>query len=128
MTKPQICQLQRQKLPASKTFDNATSCSSENSVIAVSDVYDDVCTALSEQGGLFLSEAEVKRLRDTHWQDGKMTTTLLAKDIDVMIAALGLQDRADENTSFLVVPQSEIDLKSPLTSEKMSRFSYPVPR
>ena len=110
------------KIAASKTFDNATSCSSENSVIAVSDVYDDVCAALSAQGGLILSEAEVKRLRDTHWQDGKMTTTLLAKDIDVMIAALGLQDRADENTSFLVVPQSEIDLQSPLTSEKMSRF------
>ena len=52
-----------------------------------------------------------------------MTTTLLAKDIDGDDSGVrGLRDRADENTFFLVVPQSEIDLKSPLTSEKMSRF------
>jgi sulfoacetaldehyde dehydrogenase len=111
-----------EKIAASKTFDNATSCSSENSVIAISSVYEDVCQRLQEQGGLILTEEEGVRLRDTHWHHGKMTGKLLAKDIEVMVKELGLEGRADADTRFLVLPQDDIDKESPLTSEKMSRF------
>ncbi|MGB0756494.1 MAG: aldehyde dehydrogenase family protein, partial [Candidatus Puniceispirillaceae bacterium] len=79
-----------EKIAASKTFDNATSCSSENSVIALSSVYDEVVSALSAQGGLVLQPDEISRLADTHWRGGKMTPTLLAKDIDIMISELSL--------------------------------------
>ena len=111
-----------EKIAASKTFDNATSCSSENSVIAISSVYEDVCHHLQEQGGLILTEEEGERLRDMHWHHGKMTGKLLAKDIEVMVKELGLKGRADADTRFLVIPQERIDKNSPLTSEKMSRF------
>lgn len=111
-----------EKIAASKTFDNATSCSSENSVIALSSVYDEVVSALSAQGGLVLQPDEISRLADTHWRGGKMTPTLLAKDIDIMISELSLESRANHNTRFLIVPQQLIDIDSPLTSEKMSRF------
>ena len=51
-----------------------------------------------------------------------MTPTLLAKDIDIMISELALESRANHGTRFLIVPQHLIDIDSPLTSEKMSRF------
>ena len=39
------------KITASKTFDNATSCSSENSMIVVDAIYDDFIAALTTEGG-----------------------------------------------------------------------------
>jgi len=110
------------KIAASKTFDNATSCSSENAVIAVDAVYDEVVAALCAEDGLLLNAAEVERLEKTHWHDGKMTTTLLAQDIDKVLDALGLADRAPAGTQFLIAPQSDIGPEHPMTGEKMARF------
>ena len=111
-----------EKIAASKTFDNATSCSSENSVIAVDAVYDEVVAALARVGGLLLNATQVERLEQLHWHDGKMTTTLLAQDIDTVIGEMGMLDDAPAGTQFLVAPQSEIGPEHPMTGEKMARF------
>ena len=111
-----------QKIAASKTFDNATSCSSENSVIAVDAVYDEVVAALAGAGGLLLNTAQVERLEKLHWHDGKMTTTLLAQDIDKVLGEMGMLEDAPPATQFLVAPQSGIGSEHPMTGEKMARF------
>ena len=111
-----------EKIAASKTFDNATSCSSENSVIAVDAVYDEVVAALARVGGLLLNATQVERLEQLHWHDGKMTTTLLAQDIDKVLGEMGMLDDAPAGTQFLVTPQSEIGPEHPMTGEKMARF------
>ena len=111
-----------QKIAASKTFDNATSCSSENSVIAVDAVYDEVVAALAGAGGLLLNTSQVERLEKLHWHDGKMTTTLLAQDIDKVLGEMGMLEDAPPATQFLVAPQSEIGPEHPMTGEKMARF------
>jgi sulfoacetaldehyde dehydrogenase len=111
-----------EKIAASKTFDNATSCSSENSVIAVDAVYDEVVAALARVGGLLLNATQVERLEKLHWHDGKMTTTLLAQDIDKVLGEMVMLDDAPAGTQFLVAPQSEIGPEHPMTGEKMARF------
>jgi sulfoacetaldehyde dehydrogenase len=111
-----------EKIAASKTFDNATSCSSENSVIAVDAVYDEVVAALARVGGLLLNATQVERLEQLHWHDGKMTTTLLAQDIDKVLGEMGMLDDAPAGTQFLVAPQSEIGPEHLMTGEKMARF------
>ena len=111
-----------EKIAASKTFDNATSCSSENSVIAVDAVYDEVVAALARVGGLLLNATQVERLEQLHWHDGKMTTTLLAQDIDKVLGEMDILDDAPAGTQFLVAPQSEIGPEHPMTGEKMARF------
>ena len=111
-----------EKIAASKTFDNATSCSSENSVIAVDAVYDEVVAALARVGGLLLNATQVERLEQLHWHDGKMTTTLLAQDIDKVLGEMDMLDDAPAGTQFLVAPQSEIGPEHPMTGEKMARF------
>lgn len=46
------------KIRISKTFDNATSCSSENSVVIVEAVYRPALNALAENGGVLLDTAQ----------------------------------------------------------------------
>ena len=111
-----------EKIAASKTFDNATSCSSENSVIAVDTVYDQIVAALARVGGLLLNATQVERLEQLHWHHGKMTTTLLAQDIDKVLVEMDMLNEAPASTQFLVAPQSEIGPEHPMTGEKMARF------
>ena len=110
------------KIAISKTFDNATSCSSENSVIAIEEVYDETVKFLSDEGGLLLNKDEADRLIDIHWKNGKMTTDLLAQDIDVIIDKVGLRQRASENTKFLILPTNKAGPSEVVCGEKMSRF------
>ncbi len=111
-----------EKIAASKTFDNATSCSSENAVIAVDAVYDKVVAALALEGGYCLDEAQTDHLESVHWRGGKLTNALLAKDIDVVLNETGLDEIAPKDTRFLVAPQKNIGREYPMTGEKMARF------
>ena len=110
------------KIAASKTFDNATSCSSENAVIAVDAVYDELVAALAEEGGFCLDEKQVSNLESIHWHGGKLTNRLLAKDIDVVLSETQLDEVAPEGTRFLLAPQTVINGDHPMTGEKMARF------
>ena len=110
------------KIAISKIFDNATSCSSENSVIAIEDVYEQTVQYLSDEGGLLLNEEEADRLVNIHWKNGKMTTDLLAQDIDIIIDKVGLRERATENTKFLILPTNKAGPNEVVCGEKMSRF------
>ena len=110
------------KIAISKTFDNATSCSSENSVIVIEEVYEETVQFLCDEGGLVLNEEEANHLIDIHWKNGKMTTDLLAQDIDVIIDKVGLRQRASENTKFLILPTNKAGPNEVVCGEKMSRF------
>ncbi len=76
------------KIAASKTFDNATSCSSENSVIVVDAVYDAFVAEMAKHGGALVTDEAgiVARL----WPEGKLSRGAMAQDADKLIDALGL--------------------------------------
>ena len=67
------------KIATSKCFDNATSCSSENSVIVVDSVYEDFLQAISVEGGMILDRKQTDLLIKTHWSNGKINRGMLAK-------------------------------------------------
>ncbi|MCK0141680.1 aldehyde dehydrogenase family protein [Aliiroseovarius sp. F20344] len=110
-----------QKITASKTFDNATSCSSENSMIVVDAIYDDFISALAEEGGaLVVDEAQiVSKL----WPDGHLNREVIAQDADKMIEALGLSGQVPDDTKFLAVETQGIGADHPLSGEKLSRVA-----
>ena len=110
------------KIAASKVFDNATSCSSENAIIAVDAVYDAVVDALAAAGGMLLSPDQVSRLEKLHWHNGHMTAAILAKDIAVVLEKMDLADTAPEGTRFLVAPTEGAGPANLLSGEKMARF------
>ena len=111
-----------EKIAKSKVFDNATSCSSENSIVAVEGVYKELIECLSNEGGMLLNSKQTTLLEQTHWQKGKMTSTLLAKDMPRILSELNLEESAPKDCKFLIVPQSKTGPDHPLSGEKMSRF------
>jgi sulfoacetaldehyde dehydrogenase len=109
------------KIAASKTFDNATSCSSENALVVVDAVYDAFVAELAKVGGtLVRDEAKiVSRL----WPDGHLNRSVIAQDADKMLVALDMQDEVPADTAFLVVETAGIGPSHPLSGEKLSRIA-----
>src|SRR6056297_1089305 len=67
------------KICRSKTFDNATSCSSENSVLIHDAVYDEAIAALRRAGGYLCDGDEKARVRDRLWSGGALNRRVIAK-------------------------------------------------
>ncbi len=107
------------KICASKIFDNATSCSSENAVIILDDVYDDAIAALERAGGWRASETERESIRSTLWVNGKLNRHIIAKDADVVAATMGLADEA-RKSKFFLVEEPKVGGKHDFADEKLS--------
>lgn len=107
------------KIAASKCFDNATSCSSENALVVVDAVYDAMVAALARQGGACVAESAdlLARL----WPGGKLSRAVMAQDADVTVCALGLDGSVPAGTRFIAVETNGIGTGHPLSGEKLSR-------
>lgn len=108
-----------QKICASKIFDNATSCSSENAVVIVASVYDAAIAALREAGGYLVDDAEKARVQGELWKNGKLNRHLIARDMPVLSASFGLPAEA-ANAKFLMVEETGIGRNFPLSGEKLA--------
>ncbi|MCY4180947.1 MAG: aldehyde dehydrogenase family protein [Litoreibacter sp.] len=106
-----------EKIRASKCFDNATSCSSENAVVVVNAIYDQFIAAMSEAGGALVEDEAgiVAKL----WPGGHLNRSVIAQDADKMIAALDLD--VPGGTDYIAVPTAGIGPEHPLSGEKLSR-------
>ncbi len=108
------------KIASSKTFDNATSCSSENSAVILEPVYDAALKALQANGGVLLSAADKQRLQDAMWQNGKINRDVIAKDAVTICKLAGLAEAAQKSPRFLLVEEQAIGADAPFSDEKMS--------
>jgi len=107
-----------EKICASKTFDNSTSCSSENSLVILDQRYEEAMTALKNAGGYRCSVAEKELIREQLWVDGNLNRELIAKDAKVFARRVGLDEAAQQARFFLV--EEEFDADSPFADEKLS--------
>lgn len=108
-----------EKICASKIFDNATSCSSENSVIILDDVYEDAIAALERAGGYRCSGEEKDRIAGTLWVDGHLNRHVIAKDAPIAAKVFGLADEA-ASRKFFMVEEEGIGGKNSFADEKLS--------
>ncbi len=107
------------KICASKTFDNATSCSSENAVVIVDAVYDKAIEALKRAGGYLVDASQKANVVNELWQNGKLNRHLIARDMSVL--AKGFKLPADaEKAKFLLVEETGIGKGYPLSGEKLA--------
>jgi sulfoacetaldehyde dehydrogenase len=107
------------KIMTSKTFDNATSCSSENAVVIVDAIYDQAVAALNAEGGYMATAVERKRIVDRLWRDGKLNRAVIAQGPQVLIEEFELNDAA-RGCKFVMVPETGIGKDYPLSGEKLS--------
>ncbi|MFT5502991.1 MAG: sulfoacetaldehyde dehydrogenase [Gammaproteobacteria bacterium] len=108
-----------EKICASKTFDNSTSCSSENSLVILDDVYDDAMAALKRAGGYRCSMAEKDLIEQKLWINGNLNRDLIARDADVFAAGIGLNE-GSESSRFFMVEEAKFDADSAFVDEKLS--------
>ena len=108
-----------EKIIASKSFDNATSCSSENSLIVVADVYAPMLEALQSRGARLLNSDEKERLRSVMWVDGRLSSRVTAKSADEILDLAGI-GRGDRPVSVILVEEDEPDPESGFSDEKLS--------
>ena len=95
------------KIRVSKTFDNSTSCSSENHLIIVADIYDTMLAALCHEGGVLLNPDDKKRLQQTLWQKGALNRDLLARDMSVFTERAGLSEDT-QRAKFVMVEETGV--------------------
>lgn len=103
----------------SKTFDNATSCSSENSLVIVGDAYAPMLRAATDAGGVMLDEAGRARLQEALFPAGKLNPALIAKDAPTIARMAGLEGAA-LGARFLMVEEARMGPEHPFSGEKLS--------
>ena len=108
------------KIRLSKTFDYATSCSSENSVHIHADVYEPALRALREEGGHLLTEPEKQRLRAVMWPEGRLSTAVIAQPPEKIAALAGLDSPEARNARFFMVEEDGVGPEYPFSGEKLS--------
>jgi sulfoacetaldehyde dehydrogenase len=108
------------KIARSKTFDNATSCSSENSVVAVDAIADELLRALTREGGVLLDAGEKAALERAMFADGKLASEIVAQDAAAIARRAGLSRREFANARFLIVAESGVGRTHPFSGEKLS--------
>ena len=108
-----------EKIFQGKTFDNATSCSSENSVALQAGIYDQMIANLKAQGGYWCDESERELLKQTMWPDGvHLNKDIVAQPVMKIAELAGL--KVPEGTTFLMVAGKHVGNDDPFCKEKLS--------
>lgn len=107
-----------EKIRISKTLDQAASCSSDNSVIALSAIYDELLEKLIAQGGYLVNEDEKAKLQNTLWQDGHLSTQIVAQPAAKIAGLAGID--LPEDRCFFIVPETGTGPDHPFSGEKLS--------
>jgi len=109
------------KIMLSKTFDNATSCSSDNAIVIEAAAYDQMIEALKKEGGYFCNAEEKVQMYNAMWdENGKRRGATSAKDADKMAAAAGLTSAEAKNAKFFMVEETGVGKEFKFSGEKLS--------
>lgn len=107
------------KIFKSKTFDYATSCSTENSVVIFKNVFDDMLEELQKTGGYLCVGSERDNLEKALWPDGKhLNKDIIAQSAQKIADVAGID--LPEGKSFLMVMGEAVGPEDLFSGEKLS--------
>ena len=106
------------KIKMSKTFDNATSCSSENNLILIEDIYEKAINLLSKENAVLLNKNQKEVLQKNLWIDGKLNRKIIAKSAKFIANELNLE--VDKNVQILMIEEDGVGPDYPFSGEKLS--------
>ena len=103
----------------STTFDNATSCSAENSAVIMSEIYTAMLEKFAKYGGYLCSAEQKAILKQCMWPDGVHLNRQIVGQHALKVAEIaGLT--VPENTTFLMVEGEKVGSEDPFSGEKLS--------
>lgn len=108
------------KIMRSKTFDHATSCSTENSVAIQESVYDAMLRELESVGGYLVSPEEKQKLQATMWDStkGTLNREIVAQPAERIAKLAGIDLPKDK--TFIMIPETGVGEGFPFSEEKLS--------
>ena len=110
-----------QKIVASKSFDNATSCSSENALIIVDEAYDALLAALEAEGAYLLNNEATESLKSALFLARGLNRELIAKDAPTMLQRIGIElDHVKVTPKVLLIAGQGIGQDFAESGEKLS--------
>ncbi len=105
----------------SKTFDNGMICASEQSVMVVEDVYEEVKKEFEFRGAYILSDAQMQKLIDLPFIDPQRGTAhpqIVGQSAYTIAKLAGFE--VPENTKVLLAQRPVLDWADPFSREKLS--------
>jgi sulfoacetaldehyde dehydrogenase len=106
------------KIMRSKTFDNATSCSTENSCLIQENIYDKLIAEMEAVGGYLVPSGEKVKLQSAMWVDGHLNRDIVAQPASTIAGLAGID--LPEDKTFFMVEETGIGEGFPFSEEKLS--------
>ncbi|GIM11511.1 hypothetical protein Vretimale_14988 [Volvox reticuliferus] len=101
----------------SKTFDNGVICASEQSVVVVGKVYDEVRAEFIRRGAYFLNEEEKAKVRAGVLIDGRLNPNIVGQSIPKLAELFGI--KVPQGTRVLIGEVEALGDSEPLSQEKL---------
>lgn len=102
----------------SKSFDNGMICASEQSVIVLDAIYDQVKDEFIKRGGYFLSPEQTQQLGGVLFIEGHLNIELVGQSVSTIAAIAGIE--VPPETRLLIGEVSQIGEHEPFSSEKLA--------
>ena len=105
----------------SKTFDNGMICASEQSVIIVDSIYEEVKKEFAYRGAHIMSDKEMQKLVDFEFIDPNRKTAhpkIVGQSAHDIAAMAGFE--VDQNAKVLIGERPTVDWEDPFSREKLS--------
>ena len=102
----------------SKTFDNGMICASEQSVVVLDSIYEQVKAEFVNRGCYILNPEETEKLRGTILINGALNARIVGQSAHTIAALAGVQ--VPEKTKILIGEVTSTDLSEAFAHEKLS--------
>ena len=113
-------ELAADRVMRSKTFDNATSCSSENSLILIGAARAPMLAALKARGAVMLDADQKATLQALMWPDGHLSAAATGQSATAVAQRAGLASVAASQPRLLMVDEDGFGPEHPYSGEKLS--------
>ena len=102
----------------SKTFDNGVICASEQTVIVMDSVYDEVRKEFAERGAYFLKGDEIEKVRKTIIINGGLNAKIVGQSAFKIAELAGVS--VPEDAKVLIGEVESVELEEEFSHEKLS--------
>ena len=102
----------------SKSFDHGVICASEQSVMVLDGIYEEVKTEFSERGGYILKNDEIDKVRKTILVNGSISPDIVGQSACKIAEMAGV--KVPERTKILIGEVESVELEEPFSREKLS--------
>ncbi|MFS8823366.1 bifunctional acetaldehyde-CoA/alcohol dehydrogenase, partial [Synechococcus sp. W60.2] len=102
----------------SKTFDNGMICASEQAVIVVEAVYEQVKAEFCHRGAYFLDPEQTQAVRCLLLKDGRLNPAIVGQSVQTIAALAGIQ--VPEGTKLLIGEVDKVGPEEPFSYEKLA--------